>query len=82
MATKKKQSTFAAVSPNAPSVVPPSTQEMPVQAMDDDAPAVPSSEDRVREAAYRRFVERGSVHGHHEDDWREAEKEVRPPEGN
>jgi hypothetical protein len=34
--------------------------------------------ERVREAAYRKFEERGSVHGNHEDDWSEAEKEVGP----
>ena len=41
-----------------------------------------SREDLVRDAAYRRFEARGYAHGEHEDDWREAEKEVGPPEGN
>jgi hypothetical protein len=41
-----------------------------------------SREDLVREAAYRRWEERGSKHGGHEDDWREAEEQVGPPEGN
>jgi hypothetical protein len=41
-----------------------------------------SKDDLVREAAYRRWQARGSEHGGHDDDWREAEREVRPPEGN
>jgi Protein of unknown function (DUF2934) len=30
----------------------------------------------IREAAYRRFVERGYAHGHHLQDWLAAEAEV------
>jgi Protein of unknown function (DUF2934) len=41
-----------------------------------------SREQLVREAAYRRFESRGAEHGRDEEDWLEAEKEVRPPEGN
>jgi hypothetical protein len=41
-----------------------------------------SREQLVREAAYRRFQARGSEHGRHEEDWLEAENEVRPPDGN
>jgi hypothetical protein len=41
-----------------------------------------SRDDLVRAAAFRRWEARGSQHGGHEDDWREAEKEVRPREGN
>jgi Protein of unknown function (DUF2934) len=41
-----------------------------------------SREKLVREAAYRRFESRGGVHGRDKEDWLEAEREVRPPEGN
>jgi Protein of unknown function (DUF2934) len=60
---------------NADAEVPRSAESPP-----DDAE--PSHEQKVREAAYRRFEARGFAHGQHEDDWAEAEKEVRPPEGN
>ena len=51
---------------------------------DREASASPekSREQLVREAAYRRFEARGSEHGRHEQDWLDAEREVKPPEGN
>ena len=41
-------------------------------------------DERIRQAAYRRFLDRGGEHGYHDDDWRaaEADEEVRPPDGN
>ena len=33
-------------------------------------------EERVREAAHRRFMERGGEHGHDLEDWTEAEREI------
>jgi hypothetical protein len=36
----------------------------------------PTREERVREAAYRRFVERGGQHGDDMRDWLEAEREI------
>lgn len=47
-----------------------------------DPPDEKSRDERVREAAYRRYQARGGQHGGHEQDWLEAEAEVRPPEGN
>ena len=33
-------------------------------------------EERVREVAHRRFMERGGEHGHDVEDWTEAEREI------
>lgn len=49
---------------------------------DGAAPSASTREQRVREAAYRRYLARGQAHGHHEHDWLEAEREVdAQPEG-
>lgn len=80
----KKQS--ATVSANEAGRPPSSTRSAGTEigsAGDPDHPsATPSRERLVQEAAYRRFEARGGEHGHDEEDWLEAEKEVRPPEGN
>ena len=60
----------------APSVPPEGT------ASNDDLPLAKTREELVREAAYRRYQARGGQHGGHEQDWLDAEAEVRPPEGN
>lgn len=51
---------------------------------DDAVRSGPGREQRVREAAYRRYLARGRAHGHHEHDWLEAEREVdgSPEDGN
>jgi Protein of unknown function (DUF2934) len=81
MATTKKSPTKSTPSANqAPTGDSPemSGKEVPKPEVDGSK----SRDDLIREAAYRRWEARGSEHGGHEDDWREAEKEVRPPEGN
>lgn len=40
-------------------------------------PAVEISEEHIRVAAYYRWVDRGMTHGCHEDDWCEAEKQIK-----
>lgn len=35
------------------------------------------SEEEIRLRAYHRFLHRGGQHGHHEDDWIEAENELK-----
>ena len=37
--------------------------------------------EQVAERAYQRFVERGSEYGRDVEDWLEAERELRDPEG-
>jgi len=40
--------------------------------------APPSADpDRIAQLAYERFLERGGLHGHDQEDWFEAEREVR-----
>ncbi len=42
------------------------------------SPAAPiMSEEHIRVAAYYRWVERGMTHGTHEEDWLEAEKQIK-----
>ena len=41
------------------------------------APAPEPSAEDIRRRAYERYLERGSNHGRHFDDWVEAEKELR-----
>jgi hypothetical protein len=35
------------------------------------------TEDEIARRAYERFQERGGVHGHDQEDWYEAEREIR-----
>jgi hypothetical protein len=54
----------------------------------DGSPASPTSSDtqedssnssrdeQIRQAAYRRYQERGAEHGNHEQDWFDAEREI------
>jgi len=41
------------------------------------AAAPEMTEEQIRVAAYYRWVERGMTHGGHEDDWTEAEKQIK-----
>jgi hypothetical protein len=34
-------------------------------------------QERIKLRAYELYVERGRLHGHHEEDWFDAEKEIR-----
>jgi hypothetical protein len=49
---------------------------------DSQARAGKSREELIREAAYRRFEQRGAAHGEHERDWLDAESEIGKPDGN
>ena len=40
-------------------------------------PAEGPSADEIRRRAYERYLERGSTHGQHDDDWLAAEAELR-----
>jgi Protein of unknown function (DUF2934) len=51
-----------------------STRDAADAATTSDAP--PDRECRIRDAAYRHFVERGCVDGHDLDDWLMAEAEI------
>jgi hypothetical protein len=35
-----------------------------------------TDKEQIAKRAYEKFLQRGSVHGHHDRDWLEAEKEV------
>ena len=37
----------------------------------------PISHEQIAQLAHRFFAERGHVHGHHEEDWLRAERELR-----
>jgi hypothetical protein len=80
---KKKASTQADVN-QAPTGEKPEneTNEMPNSATEHDSKGSKSREERIREAAYRRFESRGSSHGRHEQDWLDAESEEAPSHGN
>jgi hypothetical protein len=39
--------------------------------------ATPGPDDSVAKRAYERYLERGSEHGHDQEDWFEAEREIR-----
>ena len=44
--------------------------------------SLPSNEQEIAQVAYQLFERRGRVHGHHFQDWLEAERIVRQRRGN
>lgn len=62
------------VQPEAPAASD-STDDKPSQSSG-EADRTRQREDRVREAAHRRFIERGREHGHDVEDWLDAERDV------
>jgi hypothetical protein len=53
-----------------------SIRVVPRSTAGDEQPRRPTH-DEIAEAAYRRYLSRGSVHGRDFDDWLEAERELR-----
>jgi hypothetical protein len=46
-------------------------------ALAEEVNATASQDDPVAKRAYERYLERGSEHGHDQEDWFEAEREIR-----
>jgi len=77
MATSRK-STAPAATPNANKVftrtAPPVAAVLPTPSLTQSSATAPqASEDEIRDYANHLYVQRGSVNGHHCEDWLEAE---------
>ena len=75
MATPKPDSPSQSIVP-PPIAVPTEAEERAADLEQNDAASREAREERIRQAAYARYVQRGSEPGDAEEDWLDAERRV------